>query len=94
LETSALTASKQALGHAHRLELLEHLGQGERSVEELAACAGLTCANASRYLRILRRASLVETRRDGKRVIYRLAGEAEIIRLPRSLAVVGERNVT
>jgi ArsR family transcriptional regulator len=83
----------QALGHAHRLELLEHLGQGERSVEELAARAGLTFANASRHLRILRQASLVETRRDGKRVIYRLAGEAEIIRLLRSLAVVGERNV-
>ena len=93
LETSALTASKQALGHAHRLELLEHLGQGERSVEELAARAGLTFANASRHLRILRQASLVETRRDGKRVIYRLAGEAEIIRLLRALAVVGERNV-
>ena len=83
----------QALGHAHRLELLEHLGQGERSVEELAARAGLTFANASRHLRILRQASLVETRRDGKRVIYRLAGEAEIIRLLRALAVVGERNV-
>ena len=83
----------QALGHVHRLELLEHLGQGERSVEELAARAGLTFANASRHLRILRQASLVETRRDGKRVIYRLAGEAEIIRLLRSLALVGERNV-
>src|SRR6516164_9008669 len=83
----------QALGHAHRLELLEHLGQGERGVEELAARAGLTFANASRHLRILRRASLVETRRDGKRVIYRLAGEVEMIRLLRALAVVGERNM-
>jgi rhodanese-related sulfurtransferase/DNA-binding HxlR family transcriptional regulator len=83
----------QALGHAHRLELIEHLGQGERSVEELAARAGLTFANASRHLRILRRASLVETRRDGKRVIYRLAGEVEMIGLMRALAVVGERNV-
>ena len=89
----SLAEIAQALGHAHRLELLEHLGQGERSVEELAARAGLTFANASRHLRILRQASLVETRRDGKRVIYRLAGEAEIIRLLRALAVVGERNV-
>jgi rhodanese-related sulfurtransferase/DNA-binding HxlR family transcriptional regulator len=83
----------RAIGHAHRLELLEHLGQGERSVDALAARAGLTFANASRHLRILRRASLVETRRDGKRVIYRLAGEAEMIGLLRALAVVGERNV-
>jgi ArsR family transcriptional regulator len=81
-----------ALGHANRLELLEHLGQGERSVEELAKRAGLTFANASRHLRILRRASVVETRRDGKRIIYRLAGEVEMIGLLRSLAAVGERN--
>ena len=89
----SLAEIAQALGHAHRLELLEHLGQGERSVEELAARVGLTFANASRHLRILRRAALVETRRDGKRVIYRLAGEVEMIGLLRALAVVGERNM-
>lgn len=83
----------QALGHAHRLELLEHLGQGERSVEELAARASLTFANASRHLQILRRASLVATRRDGKRVLYSLAGEVAVIELLRALARVGERNV-
>jgi ArsR family transcriptional regulator len=90
---ASLAEIAQALGHLHRLELLEHLGQGERSVEELAARSELTFANASRHLRILRRAALVETRRNGKRVIYRLAGETEIIRLLRALAVVGERNV-
>jgi ArsR family transcriptional regulator len=89
----SLAEIAQALGHGHRLELLEHLAQGERSVEELAARAGLTFANASRHLRILRRAALVETRRDGKRVIYRLAGEVEMIGLLRALAVVGERNM-
>jgi rhodanese-related sulfurtransferase/DNA-binding HxlR family transcriptional regulator len=83
----------QALGHAHRLELLEHLGQGERSVEELAARAGLSFANASRHLQILRRASLVATRRDGKRVLYRIAGESEVIGLMQALGRVGERNV-
>jgi rhodanese-related sulfurtransferase/DNA-binding transcriptional ArsR family regulator len=88
----SLAEIAQALGHGHRLELLEHLGQGERSVEELAARVGLTFANASRHLRILRRASLVETRRAGKRVIYSLAGEAEMIGLTRALAAVGERN--
>ena len=90
---ASLAEIAQALGHAHRLELLEHLGQGERSVEELAARAALTFANASRHLQILKRASLVETRRVGKRVLYRLAGEAEIVRLLRALALVGERNL-
>ncbi|MCE4226498.1 metalloregulator ArsR/SmtB family transcription factor [Methylobacterium sp. C25] len=89
---ASLAEIAQALGHAHRLELLEHLGQGERSVEELAACASLTFANASRHLQILRRASLVATRRDGKRVLYRLAGEGEVIALLKALSRVGERN--
>jgi rhodanese-related sulfurtransferase/predicted transcriptional regulator len=90
---ASLAEIAQALGHAHRLELLEHLGQGERSVEELAARASLTFANASRHLQILRRASLVATRRDGKRVLYRLAGEGEVIALLKALSQVGERNM-
>jgi predicted transcriptional regulator len=46
----------QVLGHAHRLELLEHASQGERSVERLAQLTGLTIANASQHLQHLRRA--------------------------------------
>jgi ArsR family transcriptional regulator len=83
----------QALGHAHRLELLKHLAQGERSVEELAARGGLSFANTSRHLQILRRASLVTTRREGKRILYRVAGESEVIGLMQALGRVGERNV-
>lgn len=90
---ASLAEIAQALGHANRLELLEHLGQGERSVEELAARASLTFANASRHLQILRRASLVATRREGKRVLYRLAGEGEVIALLKALSQVGERNM-
>ncbi len=82
----------QALGHAHRLELLEHLGQGERSVEVLAARSGLSFANTSRHLQHLRRARLVTARREGKRVFYRLADDA-VIDLLASLRHVGERNV-
>lgn len=82
----------QALGHAHRLELLEHVAQGPKSVETLAARAGLTLANASRHLQILRRARLVEAERAGKQVFYRLAGEAEVVGLIKALGVVGERN--
>jgi ArsR family transcriptional regulator len=89
---ASLAEIAQALGHPHRLELLEHLGQGERSVEELAARAGLTFANASRHLQILRRVALVATRRDGKRVLYSLAGEDDVIALLKALGRVGERN--
>jgi rhodanese-related sulfurtransferase len=83
----------QALGHAHRLELLEHLAQGARSVEQLSARARLAFANTSRHLQILRRARLVETERRGKNILYRLAGEPEVVALIKALGRVGERNV-
>jgi len=83
----------QALGHPHRLELLEHLAQGVRSVEELSARAHLTFANTSRHLQILRRARLVETERRGKHVLYRLAGDTEVVALINALGRVGERNI-
>ncbi len=89
---AGLAQIAHALAHAHRLELLEHLGQGERSVEDLAARANLTLANASRHLQLLRRAALVEGRRDGKRVYYRLAGEDVVVGLLSALSRVGERN--
>jgi ArsR family transcriptional regulator len=82
-----------ALGHAHRLELLEHLAQGERSVEELSTRANLNFANTSRHLQILRRARLVDTERRGKHVRYRLAGDTEVVDLVQALRHVGERNL-
>jgi rhodanese-related sulfurtransferase len=82
----------QALGHSHRLELLEHLGQGERSVEDLATRSGMTVANTSRHLQFLRRAALVEGRRESKRVFYRLLGEDAVVALLQGLSRVGERN--
>lgn len=89
----SLAEVAQALGHAHRLELLEHLAQGERSVEELSSRSGLTFANTSRHLQILRRARLVETERRGKHIFYRLAGDAEVVALTNALGRVGERNM-
>lgn len=83
----------QALGHAHRLELLEHIAQGERSVEALSTRTSLTFANTSRHLQILRRARLVETERRGKHVLYRLAGDTTVVELMLALGRVGERNV-
>lgn len=89
----SLAEIAQAIGHAHRLALLEHLAQCEHSVEELSARTGLTFANTSRHLQILRRARLVETERRGKRILYSLAGDAEVVALVRALSRVGERNV-
>jgi rhodanese-related sulfurtransferase/DNA-binding HxlR family transcriptional regulator len=89
---AGLAEIAQALGHAHRLELLEHLGQGERSVDDLAARTGLTMANTSRHLQLLRRAALVEGRREGKRIFYRLSGEEAVVGLLRALSRVGEQN--
>ncbi|HZZ61657.1 MAG TPA: metalloregulator ArsR/SmtB family transcription factor [Roseiarcus sp.] len=82
----------QALGHAHRLELLEHLGQGERSVEDLSDRTRLSFANTSRHLQILRRARLADGRREGKWVLYGLAGAEDVVPLLRALGRVGERN--
>jgi len=89
---AGLAAIAQGLGHAHRLEMLEHLAQGERSVEDLAGRAGITLANCSRHLQLLRRAGLVEGRREGKRVCYRLSGEDAVVGLLNALSRVGERN--
>jgi rhodanese-related sulfurtransferase len=89
----SLAEVAQALGHANRLELLEHLAQRERSVEDLTALSGMGFANTSRHLQILRRARLVETERRGKNVLYSLAGGAEVVGLIKSLGRVGERNV-
>lgn len=64
-----------ALGSAGRLQLLEFVAQGERSVDALAAMAGLSVANTSKHLQALRQAGLVSARRQGLRVYYSLAGD-------------------
>jgi ArsR family transcriptional regulator len=85
-------AVAKSLGHAHRLELLEQLAQGERSVEVLADRTGLSIANASQHLQQMRRAGLVANRRDGKFVYYRLADDA-VLALLAALRLIAERNV-
>lgn len=82
----------RALGSQHRLEILEHLAQGERGVEALAERVGLSVANASQHLQQLRRAGLVASRREGKFVLYRLADEA-LLGLMASLSDVATRNL-
>jgi rhodanese-related sulfurtransferase len=65
----------KALAAAGRVELLDLLCQGERSVEALAHVSGMTVTNTSQHLQVLRAAGLVEARKEGTKVIYRLAGE-------------------
>ncbi|RKT45465.1 ArsR/SmtB family transcription factor [Thiocapsa rosea] len=68
----------RALASAARLELLDFLAQGERSVEDLARAAGLSIANTSKHLQQLKGAGLVTPRRDGKHIYYALADERVI----------------
>ena len=82
----------KALASPQRLELLELLAQGERTVEDLAGEAALTVANASQHLHVLRGARLVESRKEGLYVYYRLADPA-VFTLWRALREVGERQL-
>jgi len=79
----------QALASGNRLQLLEFMAQGERSVEALAAMTGMTVANASQHLQALRRAGIVAARKEGQRVYYRVAGD-DVVRLYRGLREVAE----
>ncbi|MEC5324655.1 ArsR/SmtB family transcription factor [Aurantimonas sp. A3-2-R12] len=82
----------KALGSPHRLEMLEHLAQGERSVEGLAARVRLPLANVSHHLQQMKRAGLVAARRDGKFVRYRLADDA-VLDLMAALSRLGTRTL-
>ena len=78
-----------ALSSAVRLELLELLAQGERSVEELATLTGATVANTSQHLQKLKAAGLIVGRKEAQFVRYRLAGD-EVVRLFDALSVAGQ----
>jgi rhodanese-related sulfurtransferase/predicted transcriptional regulator len=68
-----LASVAKALGNGHRAQLVDLLAQGERSVDQLAGELGESVANTSHHLQKLLQAGLDRTRRDGNRVIYRLA---------------------
>jgi rhodanese-related sulfurtransferase len=84
----AFARTGKALGSGKRLELLDLLAQGERTVDALAAAAGLNLTTASAHLQTLKQAGLVSTRRDGVRIHYRLASDevAALYALLRSVA--------
>jgi len=71
----SLASVARALGNGRRAEIVDVLAQGERSVDELAGEIAQSIANTSQHLQVLSRAGLVDSRRDGTRVIYRLASD-------------------
>jgi len=79
----------KALSHGNRLELLEFVAQRARSVEELATMTRLSVANASKHLQELRRAGLVQARKEGLRVFYEVAGP-DVVDLLAALRRVAE----
>ena len=82
----------KGLSNPHRLEMLELLAQGERTVESLAAEIGLSTANTSQHLQALKQASLVRARRQGLFIHYSLADPA-VFELTRAIQVVAERRL-
>lgn len=83
----------KALSSGRRLELLELLAQGERAVENLAAETGMSIANTSQHLQVLRGAHLVVVRRQGTYARYRLSDE-NVLRLWLNLRDVGETHLS
>jgi rhodanese-related sulfurtransferase/DNA-binding transcriptional ArsR family regulator len=90
----SLYAQFARLGHAlstpRRLELLDLLSQSEKTVEQLADQSATPLKNTSAHLRVLRQARLVETRRDGQRIWYRLA-DAEVAEFLLALQALGRQ---
>lgn len=90
--TARLAQVAKALGHSQRLDILEHLAQGERGVDALATRLALPVANVSQHLQVMRQAGLLTARRDGKRVIYAVS-DPSVIELMIGLRRVAERNL-
>lgn len=82
----------KAMSNGYRLELLEFLAQGERSVDALAQVSGMTVANTSQHLQQLRQAGLVANRKEGQKVYYFLSG-MDVAALLGSLRQVAERHL-
>jgi rhodanese-related sulfurtransferase/DNA-binding transcriptional ArsR family regulator len=83
----------KALSNPHRLEMLELLAQGERTVDSLASEMGLSVANASQHLQTLRQAALVDSRKEGLFVRYRLAAPG-VFELSKAIRAVAEDRLT
>ena len=85
---SILARLIKAMANPHRLEIVDLLGQGEKTVEEIAIETSMSIANASQHLQVLKAANLMEIRREGNYVYYKLAQE-EIYRSWQNLRDLG-----
>ena len=88
---AAFAGVGKALGSPARLELLDLLAQGPRSVEDLATTADLGVSTCSAHLQTLREAGLVQTRRDGRHIFYSLASD-DVAGLWDQLRIVAQRH--
>ena len=82
----------KALASPKRLEMLEMLAQGEKAVESVAAEVGIDVKLASAHLKALKEARLVQSRREGKRMVYRLSGR-DVAHLGVTLRQVAEEHL-
>ena len=87
-----LASLVKAMANPHRLEIIDLLSQGERSVEEIALDTHVSVANASQHLQLLKQAGLVIARREGNFIHYRLAGDP-IYKAWQELRGIGRENL-
>ena len=89
---SLLASMVKAMANPHRLEVVDLLGQGEKTVEEIANETSMSIANTSQHLQVLKVANLVEIRREGNFIYYKLAHE-EIYRAWQTLRELGLKHI-
>src|SRR2546427_13252328 len=89
---SILARLVKAMANPHRLEIIDLLSQGERGVEEIAVQTNMSVANASQHLQTLKESKLVEIRRDGNFIRYRLAND-NVYKSWRDLQAIGMENL-
>ena len=82
----------KALSNGNRLELLEFLAQSERSVDELSGISGLSVANTSQHLQLLRQSGLVTSRKNGLKIFYKVSN-GNVVELLSQLRKVAEQEL-
>ena len=90
---SILAGMIKAMANAHRLEVVDLLGQGEKTVEQISNETGMSVANTSQHLQVLKNAGLLEIRREGNFIYYKLTHE-EIYRSWQTLRELGMKHRT
>ena len=90
---TVLATLVKAMANPHRLEIIDLLGQSERSVEEIASETGMSIANASQHLQVLKQSNLVHARRDGNFILYQLAND-NVYKSWKDLREIGMESLT